>query len=92
MMTMQDKNLSLQKTGKEAKKLNTNLDPDSYIDLYSRRASEFDGLENAAHAEIMCAQWHEGWWFFQDGCPTYDEGVSDEVFYEWYKKQEPWRG
>lgn len=71
------------KTAKEAKKYNRDLDPDSYIDLFAKRAPEFDGMENMSIKELMKEQWREGWWFHQDGCPSNDES-DDEVFYKWY--------
>lgn len=58
---------------------------ESYIDIYVKRASSFDGMEKASDAELMCEQWKQGWWFHQDGVPDV-ETATDEDFYEWYKK------
>ena len=58
---------------------------ESYIDIYAVRAPEFDGMENASDAELMCEQWRQGWWFHQGDVPDV-ETASDEDFYEWYKE------
>lgn len=70
-------------TAKEARKLERDLDPESFIDLYVRRAPAFDGMENLNQRELMKAQWRDGWWFFQDGCPREEESTDDD-FYRWY--------
>lgn len=74
------------KDSKEAKKLNMDLEPDSYIDLYANRAPHFDDMENYSHKEIMREQWREGWWFDIGTPPSADNNVPDEAFYDWYDK------
>lgn len=58
---------------------------ESYIDIYTVRAPEFDGMENASFAELMCEKWRQGWWFYQGDAPDV-ETASDEDFYEWYEE------
>lgn len=73
------------KNGNEARKLNTDIDVDSYIDLQVLRQPFLDDMENAATKEVMFKQWKEGWWFWQDGCPS-DDGNNDSEFYDWFEK------
>ncbi len=58
---------------------------ENYIDIYAKRAPQFDGMENASNAELMCEQWKQGWWFHQADVPDV-ETATDEDFYEWYKE------
>lgn len=76
------------KNAKEARKINTDIDVDSFIDLQILRQSAFDDMENATQKELMFKQWKEGWWFFQEGCPNC-ETATDEEFYSWYDRT--WR-
>lgn len=71
------------KTAKEARGMNNDLDPESYIDLYAKRSPEFDDMENATHKQLMKEQWRNGWWF-GIGTPPDAETSTDEDFYEWY--------
>ena len=76
------------KTVKEAKKLYEYLDFDRYIDMRCKRASYFDGMENASRYELSLVQWHEGWHWFDVGVPQPDDDgeTTDEDFKEWYDK------
>lgn len=59
---------------------------ESYVDIYARRSPNFDGMESADEAEIMCEQWKQGWWFHQDDVPDV-EVATDEDFYIWYAEE-----
>ncbi|WP_048728755.1 hypothetical protein [Carnobacterium sp. 1290_CSPC] len=48
-------------TVKEAKGKNTELDPESYIDLYAHREKAFDGMENTPEEVILEKMKAEGW-------------------------------
>lgn len=73
------------KNGEEARKMNTDIDVDNYIDLQVLRQPFLDDMENTTTKEVMFKQWKEGWWFWQDGCPS-DEGDNDSEFYDWFEK------
>jgi hypothetical protein len=74
------------RNGKEARgKQSGQIDVDCYIDLQVLREPAFDNMENATQKELMFKQWKEGWWFWQDGCPS-DEGNNDSEFYDWFEK------
>lgn len=49
-------------TVKEAKDKNTELIPESYIDLYAHREKAFDGMENASEEDILEKMKAEGWY------------------------------
>lgn len=49
-------------TVKEAKDKNTQLDPESYIDLYAHREKVFDDMENASEEVILEKMKAEGWY------------------------------
>lgn len=70
---------------KEAMKLAQYLDctdtKESYVDVYAKRAPEFDGMENASEKELNLKMWREGWYFFVGEYPEPDE-ATDEEFYE----------
>ena len=76
------------KTAKEAIKLvlqdQISADRESYIDVYAKRYSIFDDMENLSRKELMKEQWRDGWWFSQSNLPDESES-SDQDFYEWYE-------
>lgn len=57
---------------------------ESYIDVYVKRASEFDGMEDLSDKELTKVKWRNGWWFEYIDYPDSEEG-TDEEFYEWYE-------
>ncbi|WP_429976639.1 hypothetical protein [Enterococcus sp. AZ051] len=75
------------KNSKEAMKQAQTLDladtKESYIDVEVKRYSVIDDMENLSHREFTKAQWRDGWWFHQSGCP-FEDVSTDEEFYKWY--------
>lgn len=78
------------KNAKEAKELVLADDvsdyQESYIDVYARRAHEFDGMEDKTEYELMLEKWRQCWWFKQPNLPNPDE-ATDEDFHNWFKKE-----
>ncbi|MEG0349563.1 hypothetical protein [Enterococcus sp.] len=73
---------------KEARKLahktEIAMNADNYIDVRTKRAPEFDGMENTTSKEMYKKMWQGGWWFHQSGCPSRE--ASEKEFDDWYKK------
>ena len=57
---------------------------ESYIDVYAKRYSISDDMENLSREELMKEQWRDGWWFSQSDLPDKSES-SDQDFYDWYE-------
>ncbi|XRJ96610.1 hypothetical protein ACPBEI_11470 [Latilactobacillus sakei] len=78
------------KTAKLAKKqaLDSELEPDNYIDLRVIRYSSFDDCEGLTDIQMTIKQWRDGWWFHAYSILPDPDKTTDKEFIEWLDNQE----
>ena len=78
-------------TVREAKVLaNANYitdESENWIDIYAKRAPEFDDMENATKDEIYLKKFREGWIWWDESDQPHEENTTDQEFYQWLKSK-----
>lgn len=60
---------------------------ESWIDIYAKRAPEFDDMENATKDEINLKKFREGWIWWDEVNQPHEENTTDQEFYQWLKSK-----
>lgn len=60
---------------------------ESWIDIYAKRAPEFDDMENATKDEMYLKKFREGWIWWDEVNQPHEENTTDQEFYQWLKSK-----